>query len=51
MKYLKVQFEEEEFTRIVNCGLQDVAYKSHEWIMNKLEEMETKKYGNTNKLY
>lgn len=45
MKYLKVQFEEEEFTRIVNCGLQDIAFKAHEPIMKLVEETETKKYG------
>ncbi len=53
MKYVKIQFSEEEFDQIMQYGLYDIVYYGHEKIMEKLrQKKETEKNDNgRNKQY
>jgi len=49
MKYVKTQFTEEEFDLIMRYGIFDIAYESHELILNHIRQKENEKNGTNNK--
>jgi hypothetical protein len=46
MKYVKIQFTEEEFDEIMRYGIFDIAHEFHEKIMEHIRQKETRKNGN-----
>lgn len=45
MKYVKIQFSEDEFDKIMQYGLHDIVYFGHEKIVEFLNKMETRYNG------